>query len=1115
MRSFVDHLAQLCRDYPTTAKWVIVPTHALGHTLGDRLALDGTDWVNLRFKTPFDLALETAAPILVDRDIDPVAEDVCATLVMRLLLELPATVPSYFRDLAGQPVQEKMAAALWSTLRELRMAGLTSGDLPASAFATADKHAEIVALVAAYESYLSSQRLADTAAVFNEALSHLEECPIGAEDIRMALPNVIWPPLVRRFVDALPGSQPRVIDDRVDVIPGLTQPSRLTGRALSKSDRPARTSSSSRAAAKPENGPDAALPDATALRFLMQPEGAPSPNDDGSLVMFRAGGREAEIEEVFRRIFVSDLPFDAFEIACASADYPFLVWQKALRYGWPLTVSTGVPVTATRPARALLSLLDWVEHDYPASRLRRLLQSGDVTIDREDGPTAGQAARLLARSEAAWGRTTYGHALKALAASERDRADDLETDEEAQARSVRRADHADGLRLWIDHLLALVPEPDADGLLQFERLVSGVRIYVADLTRKTSHLDAAAAMAIGVALDELRLLGDLRRPMSEVLRLLRGALEDVTVGADRARPAHLYVTTLTRAGHAGRAHTFVVGLEEGRVFPAHVEDAVLLDSERTAISGELPTSGDRATEAVFAIVSRLAELGIACHSPAPRLRAERFGEARRSSLSTHPQRAKAADPQPPAPDPEFPKLGSQSLPARSVCLSYSCRDLRQYRDTFPSWLLLQVHRLGRSGQTTYQDLIDTLGEPMSSVPRSPDAALSDSGWWLAHLHTESGLTVSPLLRAFPWLRRGRSAEDARASERFTSYDGHVPAAGPVLDPRTSGRVVSVTRLEQLAGCPFRHFLQYGLGVDAIEEQEPDRDVWLDPLIRGSELHALYADIMRKIRAEQRAVDLVSDHRWLVGRADARLKQLRGIMPPPSDIVFDRERQRLIDDLDLFLRFEAERTDRTPVAFEVGFGRPGRDLLTDAADAVEPLARAEPVRIGDDRSSFLLRGRIDRIDRIDRLDRIDRIEDHTYEVVDYKTGRFFRDDYDGTFRGGRLLQHAVYGLAAVQLLRTVDPEAGVAAGTYYFPSARGGGQVSRKPHPASSETMDVLTDLFDTVAAGGFVHTDQESDCKWCEYDSACGRSHTARAKRKIWNPENDALDPFRRLRQRE
>jgi len=83
MDPFLDQLASLCLDHPASSKWVIVPNHALGHMLGDRLALEGTSWVNLRFKTPFDLALETAAPFLVDRGINPIAEDVGPTLIMR------------------------------------------------------------------------------------------------------------------------------------------------------------------------------------------------------------------------------------------------------------------------------------------------------------------------------------------------------------------------------------------------------------------------------------------------------------------------------------------------------------------------------------------------------------------------------------------------------------------------------------------------------------------------------------------------------------------------------------------------------------------------------------------------------------------------------------------------------------------------------------------------------------------------------------------------------------------------------------------------------------------------------------------------------------------------
>jgi hypothetical protein len=70
MDLFVDQLKQLCRTFPTRSKWVFVPAHAIGRTLGDRLALEGTDWANLRFVTPLDIALRMGAPFLVERGID-------------------------------------------------------------------------------------------------------------------------------------------------------------------------------------------------------------------------------------------------------------------------------------------------------------------------------------------------------------------------------------------------------------------------------------------------------------------------------------------------------------------------------------------------------------------------------------------------------------------------------------------------------------------------------------------------------------------------------------------------------------------------------------------------------------------------------------------------------------------------------------------------------------------------------------------------------------------------------------------------------------------------------------------------------------------------------------
>src|SRR5258707_10131457 len=139
MDPFVQQLASLCRQHVTRSKWVFVPSHALGRPIGERIALEGTNWLNLRFVTPLDIALRMGAPFLVERGIDPSEEGLGPALIMRLLLDLP-TENGYFRPLADQPT---MAQAMWTTLRELRMAGVKAADLKEEAFESSDKHAEM------------------------------------------------------------------------------------------------------------------------------------------------------------------------------------------------------------------------------------------------------------------------------------------------------------------------------------------------------------------------------------------------------------------------------------------------------------------------------------------------------------------------------------------------------------------------------------------------------------------------------------------------------------------------------------------------------------------------------------------------------------------------------------------------------------------------------------------------------------------------------------------------------------------------------------------------------------------------------------------------------------
>jgi len=299
---FVAQLARLCTTHRTRAKWVFVPTHAIGRMLGDRLVLEGTDWANLRFVTPLDIALRMGAPFLVERGIDPSEEGLGPALIMRLLLELPAE-PSYFRPLANHPA---MAQALWTTIRELRMSGVRPDDLVADAFASKAKHAEMCALYRAYETFLSSSARGDMATVYEEALRHADWCPIQAQDCWTELPAAQWTPLQRRLLDGLPSERmtPCTID------PNVTTPAE-------------------------------------------------------KIHLFHAGGREAEVEEVFRRILDAGCSLDQVEIACGSDDYAPLIWEKACRYDWPVTLANGLPAALTRPGRALVEFSTWIEATSP------------------------------------------------------------------------------------------------------------------------------------------------------------------------------------------------------------------------------------------------------------------------------------------------------------------------------------------------------------------------------------------------------------------------------------------------------------------------------------------------------------------------------------------------------------------------------------------------------------------------------------------------------------------------------------------------------------------------------------------------------------------------------
>ena len=336
------------------------------------------------------------APFLVERGIDPSEEGLGPALIMRLLLDLPLE-GGYFRPLADQPT---MAQALWTTVRELRMAGVKSNDLEAEAFESAAKHAELRALLGAYEQFLVDEqpRRHGRRVRRGDAAPRLVSDSAGGLLDRAA--RHVWTPLQRRLIDAMPGERivPRALRDSRRDHPAPARPERQVERVAADARRNT-----------------AGVPAALASSLS-----TPSTRSTASTVAHAAPqcSRSSTPAAAKRRSRRSSAASSHRRAARPGRDRVRL--RRARRAGlgegaaheWPVTLGPGIPAPSTRPGRALIGFCDWIETDFSAGHLRRLLQSGDMGIEEDDeGFTAGQAARTLARAEAGWGRATYALSL--------------------------------------------------------------------------------------------------------------------------------------------------------------------------------------------------------------------------------------------------------------------------------------------------------------------------------------------------------------------------------------------------------------------------------------------------------------------------------------------------------------------------------------------------------------------------------------------------------------------------------------------------------------------------------------------------------------------------------
>jgi ATP-dependent helicase/nuclease subunit B len=348
------------------------------------------------------------------------------------------------------------------------------------------------------------------------------------------------------------------------------------------------------------------------------------------------------------------------------------------------------------------------------------------------------------------------------------------------------------------------------------------------------------------------------------------------------------------------------------------------------------------------------------------------------------------------------------------------------------------------------------------------------------------------------------ATEARASDLFTEYDGHVPEAGPDLDPfAPDARPLSASRLERLGTCPLDFFFQDVLGVAPPEEHGTEPGVWLDALERGSLLHEVFHDFMERVSGEGRLPDLERDGALIAEILHERVAARREELPPPSEEVLAGELDAMERIVHIFLAGQDELlAGRTPAHFEVAIGMPpvGRGTALDSREEVE-------IRLPGGRS-IRARGQVDRID-VGRRGGRERLA-----LWDYKTGSSWGYDLADPHRGGRRVQNTLYTEMIRARLEALGSDARIESFGYFFPSLKAYGERIAWPAERLAEGPAMLDRLCRLLATGCFPETDAPGDLRFSDYGEVRDdlEASCRRILEKAANPANEVLRPFVELR---
>ncbi|HAJ32268.1 MAG TPA: hypothetical protein DCK79_02700 [Candidatus Atribacteria bacterium] len=1047
-RPLVCFLERICQENLTGSKNLIMPSYLDGNTFKKSLSREGFFALNLNITTFFDLARDYCDDYISKNRLKILDNFLGQIFLLQILKKLSRNkLLDYFQPPAFSP---GICRSIYLAIKELRIAGFSSRNFPHPAIVNPKKSEDLLKIMQEYEKILREQNYIDEADIYLQAIKYKNKCKRKNQQEKEIF--IVPSNMELNYLEEIFFREIILPETKVIPLPAPKNLSKPASFYFSESYKEG----------EEENYPEKPL----ALDYLYDIDKMPSKSNlpkKLNIELIQSHGEFNEVKMIIRKIKSQKIPLDEVSIFYTVQEpYSQYLYQLSRQYSFNITFSNGISIKNSSPAKLFFALIDWIRDNYSMAKLYFLLTGGsfefkNLQSNPDDTPTPQRVASLLRNSPIGRRRNRY---IKGLDLSIKQLKREIEqVSKDRQERYRKKIKDLLWTKEFITQIFHELPQDNFDYTISPKQLARGLINIVTDYSKidEDTNLDEEAIKKIKERLTIL-IESDyplLDMPVNKALTLIVDLIKNERVNCSEPRGGCLHTASYKKGIWLNRPYNFIVGMDSAK-FPDSAHDgSILLDTEKKN-TGRINPNKEKGKENQYKMLQLLTSL------------------------------------------------------KGKIILSYSHFDTQGNRELAPSSLMLQLYRLKTGDkQKDYSDFYNSFQDTSGFIPGQPREILDSADWFL-YSARHNFLDIAPLFEhLYPALSEGFYAARQREKEELNRFNGKVKVDPEQVDPRLNrGLVVSSSRLESIAFCPYLYFLKYILKIKPPQEMIEDPGVWLDPSEKGILFHQIFEEFYKKLKEISPNGTFISPsyaNHWPVLEeiALSQLEQKRKRLAPPNNLVYQHESKEVLDSCRFFLHCEEEKyKGEIPVYLELAFGT--RDNQN---GELGKKIKAVELNLPSGKS-ISFQGKIDRIDKLD---------ENTYRIIDYKTGTPYGFSQSKYFQNGKQIQHALYALS----LKKILAKAGISAfpkiqkAGYYFPTLNGQGRQYFYGEERRNQVLEIIDLLLDIVAQGNFAMIQKADDFMCADYRDILEQNQVMELSGKNAEKydEEPALDNLRRLQE--